>query len=45
MITLPLTISNGHFIVTIEDKNYILDTGSSVSYSFTEKTTFVPFGD
>ena len=45
MITLPLTTSNGHFIVTVEDKNYILDTGSPVSYSFTEKTTFVPFGD
>lgn len=45
MITLPLTTSNGHFIVTIDDKNYILDTGSPVSYSFTEKTTFVPFGD
>ena len=45
MITLPLTTSNGHFIVTIDDNNYILDTGSPVSYSFTEKTTFVPFGD
>ena len=44
MITLPLTTSNGHFIVTVDDKNYILDTGSPVSYSFTDKTTFVPFG-
>ena len=43
MITLPLTTSNGHFIVTVDDKNYILDTGSPVSYSFTDKTTFVPF--
>ena len=45
MIALPLTTSNGHFIVTVDDKNYILDIGSPVSYSFTEKTTFVPFGD
>ena len=45
MITLPLTTSNGHFIVTIDDKNYILDTGSPVSYSFADKTSFVLFGD
>ena len=45
MITLPLTTSNGHFIVTVDDKNFILDTGSPVSYSFTEKPTFVLFGD
>ena len=45
MITLPLTTSNGHYIVTIDDKNYILDTGSPVSYSFSDKTSFVLFGD
>ena len=45
MITLPLTTSNGHFIVTVDDKNFILDTGSPVSYSFTENPTFVLFGD
>lgn len=45
MIILPLTTSNGHFIVTVDNKNFILDTGSPVSYSFTEKPTFVLFGD
>ena len=45
MITLPLTTSNGHFIVTVDNKNFILDTGSPVSYSFTDKPTFVLFGD
>ena len=45
MVTLPLTTSNGHFIVTIDDKNYILDTGSPVSYSFADRTSFVLFGD
>lgn len=45
MITLPLTTSNGHFIVTVDDKNFILDTGSPVSYSFTENPAFVLFGD
>lgn len=45
MVTLPLTTSNGHFIVTVDDKNYILDTGSPVSYSFADRTSFVLFGD
>ena len=45
MIKLPLTTSNGHFIVTVDNKNFIIDTGSPVSYSFTEKPTFVLFGD
>ena len=45
MIKLPLTTSNGHFIVTVDNKNFIIDTGSPVSYSFTDKPTFVLFGD
>ena len=41
MTTFPLKKSEGHFIITVDDDNYIIDTGASMSCSCYGKTELV----
>lgn len=45
MTTLPLKTSEGHFVITLEGKNFVIDTGSPISFSCDYTVSHIDIGE